>query len=175
MSSLPCLRRLVCSRLSSPPSRSFFNAMKASDTEYQLRKKLFLIRLKYARARLAFFGLFVGIAFESSRYVYKGYISEQWKTTYGEVLEVEAARFLNFFEYTKIKYDYEVEGKRYIGDRINFGEAAIHYFHMFRTGDPVNVYYDPKKPSDCVLQPGLRSAPSAFLFCSLFSVIALKP
>jgi len=55
----------------------------------------------------------------------------------------------------QVSYSYQVHGQRYENDRIYFGlsisdnKSPLHY----QKSEHVNVYYDPKNPSDSVLKP----------------------
>ena len=65
--------------------------------------------------------------------------------------------------YPKVRYQYEVSGKTYTGDRINFsgGEGgekrgqAQAVADRYPAGQKVVVYYDPKHPERAVLERGL--------------------
>jgi hypothetical protein len=65
--------------------------------------------------------------------------------------------------YPKIRYQYEVDGKIYTGDRISFsavegGEKKSEsqaVVNRYPSGQRVIVYYDPKHPNKAVLERGL--------------------
>jgi hypothetical protein len=62
-----------------------------------------------------------------------------------------------------IKYTYEVDNKRYEGDRYRYGQmdTGDHSAHQivasFPVGSQVEVYHAPNDPADAVLQAGLES------------------
>lgn len=76
----------------------------------------------------------------------------------------------------KLKYEYEVDGKKYQGNRIgmvnytfptrNSLVAKQPYF----SGKPVEVYYNPKSPKSCYLQPGFNLGIHRFLWPSLIAL-----
>jgi hypothetical protein len=79
-----------------------------------------------------------------------------------------------------VRYRYEVGGERYEGSCIKWS-AVVEFrkysraramLDRYRSGSPVAVHYDPKRPSIAVLQPGLTDgvrpmaviAPTAALY-----------
>jgi Protein of unknown function (DUF3592) len=60
-----------------------------------------------------------------------------------------------------IRYDYQVNGQRYTGDRVKAlpeqffsEESAQNALKAYGVGQRVKVYHDPAKPQSAVLQPG---------------------
>jgi hypothetical protein len=108
----------------------------------------------------------------------KGTRTVQWPTVEGVVtsIGVEKTRKdasnighgngpkVTFYK-PRIAYSYEIQGKRFIGKRVQYGMAkrqrvkslaqqAICAYSVHQT---VRVYYDPKDPKESVLQTGLHS------------------
>jgi hypothetical protein len=98
--------------------------------------------------------------------------SRNWPTVPGKVLASEVLRSLpltaqNSLDYTytpTIRYAFEVGGKAYEGDTIQFGlvsgknpilEEAV--LKPYPVGAKVNVHYDPANPKNSVLDTSLRS------------------
>jgi hypothetical protein len=58
-----------------------------------------------------------------------------------------------------VKYQYNVEGKPYEGERVAFGSPTFNYLtacnikEQFSEGKEVPVYYEPSHPEECVLAP----------------------
>lgn len=69
-----------------------------------------------------------------------------------------------------VKYEYEVEGKKYSADRISMGQYgtgggghAKAEAAKYPEGKTVEVHYDPQNPSQAVLEPGGAIFTSVFL------------
>lgn len=61
-----------------------------------------------------------------------------------------------------VRYSYEVEGQRFEGDRLRYGNeshdsraSAMEEQSLFASGKEVQVYYDPKTPNQSVLIKGI--------------------
>ncbi len=61
-----------------------------------------------------------------------------------------------------VRYSYEVEGQKFEGDRLRYGNeshdsraSAMEEQSLFASGKEVQVYYDPKTPSQSVLIKGI--------------------
>jgi hypothetical protein len=61
-----------------------------------------------------------------------------------------------------VRYSYEVEGQKFEGDRLRYGNeshdsraSAMEEQSLFAPGKEVQVYYDPKTPSQSVLIKGI--------------------
>jgi hypothetical protein len=65
-----------------------------------------------------------------------------------------------------VRYRYRVGGLELTGTRVSFGGfrstgGGVYAFRVtekYRAGQAVVVRYDPEKPEDCVLEPGLNTA-----------------
>ncbi|MBN1808753.1 MAG: DUF3592 domain-containing protein [Planctomycetes bacterium] len=62
--------------------------------------------------------------------------------------------------YADIMYSYTVDGRKYSGGKVRYGAsstsraAADKLVEKYRAGEDVDVYYDPAKPEESVLEPG---------------------
>lgn len=73
-----------------------------------------------------------------------------------------------------ITYDYEVDGIPHTSDKV-YGMAvsssnrsrALGLVHKYAVGTEVEVYYNPAKPADAMLEPGVPSS-AVFLLVLLF-------
>ena len=101
----------------------------------------------------------------------RGLASKGWPTTWGTVLASDVTRSTSTDDDgststnygAKITYEYEVEGEKYFGDRRSFAEytsgssaRAYRIAHKYPAGSQVTVYYHPRKPELCVLEPGVN-------------------
>jgi Protein of unknown function (DUF3592) len=98
--------------------------------------------------------------------LWRGLRALRWPASTGRVLEVTVYRSrhggLSSGRYEpRVRYEYEVAGHRYIGDRLTFGlialRSSVHAAEkLFRQkpGDAVRVRYDPRRPDRAVLRPG---------------------
>ncbi|MCR9294298.1 MAG: DUF3592 domain-containing protein [bacterium] len=115
----------------------------------------------------------------------------EWPTTSGRVLQAgvrseqiksrddQRRERRSTYYYADVEYEYEVEGKRYVGTRITFSEGqsgsaadAQATVGRYPTGTQVKVAYDPDAPEQSVLEPGKwGNAGWLLLFGGLFSGI----
>jgi hypothetical protein len=100
--------------------------------------------------------------------------SRQWATATGMIVSghVASERDEQDSKQTRIvfrpvvSYTYFVKGEQFVSDRIHFGpprrladrEAGEKEIAAYPAGAPVNVYYNPEKPSEAVLK---RESPAA--------------
>jgi len=80
--------------------------------------------------------------------------------------------------YAKVRYEYEVEGRKYSSERISIGQYgtgggghAKAEAAKYPVGAIVKVFYDPADPSQAVLEPG--GALFLAIFLLFFGVIML--
>lgn len=101
-----------------------------------------------------------------------GLRAKAWPSVEGTLKRVEIVERGSQFDlndavsFPAVRYSYEVAGKRYSGDRLSFGLgggnlASRWAIRGLSVGASVRVFYDPAKPSQSVLRPGV--APSAAL------------
>ena len=64
--------------------------------------------------------------------------------------------------YPKVQYQYQIEGRQYSGNRINFGGEtggmkwlAQRAVDRYPSGKTVRVYYDPQNPEYAILESGI--------------------
>ncbi len=114
----------------------------------------------------------------------RAFQSREWPSAMGKVL-VSELEYNDEVHDPCVRYEYIVEGVKYLGDRIMFMESRTNIegpgkrlVARFPVGEPVDVYYEPGNPNNAVLIPGAASgrlfwmvlATSAFPFFFLFSV-----
>jgi hypothetical protein len=74
---------------------------------------------------------------------------------------------------TYITYVYWVSGREFSGHRLNFDVRQLEYdeakaiVQRYPPGANVRVYYDPRNPSDCVLEPGMQPSTMDLPVCAL--------
>jgi hypothetical protein len=102
--------------------------------------------------------------------------AKQWSSVEGEVMEttVEKYQYSNSEGGSstgyrpRIIYGYRVNGREYVGERLNFGSGvhssikglADNKAKQYPTGSKVTVYYNPKDPDDAALE---RTTPATRL------------
>lgn len=97
---------------------------------------------------------------------WQGRRAESWPTTAGTIAaskiveeEVRARRARGTISHAEITYRYRVDGRDYTSDRIRFAvnptrDDARLYVERFPARSEVDVYYNPNKPSEAVLEAG---------------------
>lgn len=119
--------------------------------------------------------LVVGIGFLAwSGYTYsKASASSGWPSTQGEVVVSMVDKTtqttnsnVKWIYQPILKYDYEIDGVAYSGDRIRFTSFSISHkkehkakreISAYPVGKSVQVFYNPQNPSDSVLETGVGS------------------
>lgn len=120
--------------------------------------------------------------------IYRGIASGAWPAAQGTViandlLEQERRRSTTSARRdeapaysNRIRYAYEVAGRRYHGERIGFTssfptrKAVVQRHEDLAVGGPVTVYYNPADPADAVLEPGTGAYP--FIYLAISAVAA---
>ncbi len=99
--------------------------------------------------------------------------SQTWPTTLGWVVRSHVQRVATdtgYAYYADIAYEYTVGAQRFVGQRVRFSETgygpgaqrerAMLTVQRYPVGQPLPVFYDPRRPSAAVLErrlsPGLR-------------------
>ena len=108
--------------------------------------------------------------------IYLGQKSTKWPSTMGTLLDFKVVRDRSIS--VKLKYEYEVNGKKYIGKRLsfitpNFGsekEIETDKFCNHIKKDEFQVYYFEKYPNVSTLQTGGKGWASAVLVIMLYVV-----
>jgi hypothetical protein len=108
--------------------------------------------------------------------------SPGWPTTTGTILYHKFVR-VKFKEYdggfytdteVYIRYEYTVAGIAYTSLSIDAIDTLSHppsYANRFPVGEAVTVYYNPKNPSDAVLEPGFVFISQAFGGLSFYFLV----
>lgn len=110
--------------------------------------------------------IFVVVIFRNRR---KAKIAQGWSVAVGRVLMTQivprtsttGSGGRSTAYYPVVMYQYQVDGVSYQGDRVSFGMAmgsgsprmAQKWIEKYQAGDQVDVYYNPAKPEESVLEP----------------------
>ncbi len=84
-------------------------------------------------------------------------IRHYWPITHGVVVKVSTRGWWNEKRHRRyyLKYQYEVSGKKYVGERFHIKEKSIkrytYLIRHFRKNDQIQVWYDPEKPNQAVI------------------------
>lgn len=120
--------------------------------------------------------------------------SQNWPNVPGTVTQTEVKRSVNrdddgnesYAYYPKIEYTYQVGGQTLTGKRLAFGgqvaqknPASVQKdLERYPVGGQVNVYYDPNKPSEAVLERqagGLKWGLIVGIICLVLSLCIACP
>jgi hypothetical protein len=158
------------------------------------KEKVSLIWNEKNRHGLSFAGyvLMISIAFlciplwqiPSNWHDFKGaYLIDQnqLSTTQGEILSTtiytSEYRRRTYYHYS-IKYQFAYNGRIYRSDEVTFDDNyssspgfAQKYIERYQQGIEVTVYFDPRDPSFCVLEPESINGDPGYLIFLFFSVI----
>jgi hypothetical protein len=112
--------------------------------------------------------------------------TKNWLIVTGQVLLSEIVKDDNFeiveskttaYSY-KIKYEYEINGKIYYGNKISYvkftttnKEYIDELLNKYRIGTKVSVYYNPKKITDCLLEINVNTITIIFIISLLLIII----
>lgn len=112
--------------------------------------------------------------------------SKTWPSVDGKIISSEIKTRISSTstknEYEPIiRYEYSVEGKIYISDKILFGSAiylrkkvAENFLNNYKVGKKVQAFYNPNNPNISVLEPGANwDAYKILLFGLGFIIISL--
>jgi hypothetical protein len=115
--------------------------------------------------------------------VKKGISARSWPTVEGKILSStlvakEKAKGVQLYG-SSLKFEYKVDGKHYQGknaDLLEWHNAKI--IKLFKAekyfaGRPVKVYYNPMKPAEAILEPGVKFKYVYPAFCGLLLCAAL--
>lgn len=112
---------------------------------------------------LLFNGIFLAVIFSAQK---DAATATRWPTTSGTILvsRLESRRTNNgrHAQYPVVLYSYQAGGRSYEGSRIApgpevGGTGAPKRLANYETGSQVTVYYNPKDPSDAVLETRVPS------------------
>jgi hypothetical protein len=112
--------------------------------------------------------------------------SRSWPTTQGMVrdsaLEEDSRSTINRAYRARVSYRFTVDGQEFAGDRAYFGDSvttswggpARKIAERYRAGHAVTVHYDPSRPREAVLEPGISvSLVTILAFEILFLAMAI--
>lgn len=127
----------------------------------------------------------IGLTVKGGYDAYSALRSYFWESTEGRIVSSTVTRLKHPREaasyYADIKYEYEVAGETFLGDRVFWGEYGTgsldpmqEIVDRYPVGKKVTVYYDPANPKKAVLERGARLASFGLFFIGLlFSVVGL--
>ena len=103
--------------------------------------------------------------------------SIRWPHVQGKILSVNyddqptTVRRLHYQYFVDLQYEYEVDGRMYLGTRISFDESLVSVRYGWQPEQGVRVYYCEANPAECVI---LRTMPPVvYLALSLLVTAAL--
>jgi len=119
---------------------------------------------------LIFIVIGAGVAFFGIRGLIRANASTDWPTAKGQVKTSSVERQRNSHKgkssttyHAKILYKFSVAGTAFNGNRIAYGDYgssssshAKQLVNHYPQGKSVTVYYMPKNPEECLLEPGLK-------------------
>ncbi|MFN6944440.1 MAG: DUF3592 domain-containing protein [Cytophagaceae bacterium] len=110
---------------------------------------------------LAFLACGIFIIYRYSFFMIKGYQSYNWSKTTGRIIQSKKQKNADpeagGYEYS-INYSFVINDKTYKSDRIFYGTFdfdLIDYQKRYYINQEVNVYYNPLKPEESVLENGI--------------------
>ncbi len=134
---------------------------------------------------LVFGGLGVWLIVSSRKQRQQVAASQNWPTTVAQITLAEVRESsqtdsegdIQRYYYPQVKYTYQVGGIMYQGDKLTFGakrgyaslKKANEEIARYPLGTQVQVYYNPEKPQEAVLEQ--RAVGSNFML--IFGIIAL--
>ncbi|HRE49417.1 MAG TPA: DUF3592 domain-containing protein [Aggregatilineales bacterium] len=115
-------------------------------------------------------------------------ISRGWNTTQGTVLAAAVQRSRRVGRtgggafYPVVAYEYNVGGKRYVGQRIDAGspvgignyQAVERRVAAYPIGGKVTVYYDPNDPATAVLEHSAGASSTILVVAVVLVIIAIS-
>lgn len=134
--------------------------------------------------RVAFILLFFGIGFSGFSYslwsCMRAYQATSWPSVPGVIISDNCRDGPDRTAFRQTKYRYVVNSSDYVNDRDQFGLriSSNECFAEFQSGQDIVVFYNPAKPTDSALKPGVcRQGIFGSLIglaFMLFSVIAFR-
>ena len=144
--------------------------------------------IPFLKHKLILAGLAAGIvlfALTLPRY-YREMGSAAWPATSGTIMETNLVRAYgpkHFEGYMPgLQYVYQVDGRTYVGSRIDFhmqdhiyakGFAEAWLF-KYPPGKSVRVYYNPKDPSITILEPGIKPEQRWLFYLGVTYIIGMS-
>jgi hypothetical protein len=116
---------------------------------------------------LASLFVLVGMALTGAgvRFIWKARHSRTWPQTVG-LIHLSEVKIDNSGDGTtyqaRVRYSYTVDGTNYQAGRVYFGDALFsglkahsdRIVRPYQKGEPITVYYNPRRPREAVLEPG---------------------
>lgn len=108
--------------------------------------------------------------------------AKTWVRVPGTIVEIQVERrrksawYISFeYLFPHVRYEYEVDGKEYVGSRVSFDElnegvvssSSQLYFQRWVPNCSVDVYVRPDEPSQSVLVPGLLATAKGYYLAVL--------
>lgn len=94
--------------------------------------------------------------------VFRGPATLEWPTAPAVVTkcetEVRVGRRGGQSTLIHFNYAYEVQGRRYFGERVSYGRSPVRAIDHWRKDQQIEVYYDPEHPEEAVVIPGCSQA-----------------
>jgi hypothetical protein len=101
-----------------------------------------------------------GLLLLGAYYIYRGIVSVGWPSAEGQIV-YSHTRAGRHYE-TLLWYEYHVDGQRYLasnyrngGNLTPFQSVAEAAAKRYAVGHKVTVYFNPRNPTDALLEPGL--------------------
>ncbi|MCK5684249.1 DUF3592 domain-containing protein [bacterium] len=142
-----------------------------------MKKKKTNFILLFLWISLLISGLLLGI--NGCRSLYNKYRASDWKTTLGQITELKTEKSPRgtFLEYTPVvKYCYFISSNQYFGSSVLPGEMDLKTVEKkFSKGKQINVFFNPKKPSDSLLFRNINPRDISLLVYGVFILICLYP
>ena len=117
---------------------------------------------------LLFAGVGAAVLVWGAGVVREAQASESWPTAPGRVLSARMTSHRSDDSTTygaDVQYEYMVDGVRYTGDRVHFGQYSTSdrsyargILKRYPKGKAVKVYHDPDRPDRSILEPGAGGA-----------------
>ena len=106
--------------------------------------------------------------------------ARKWPTTIGQILfsEVATSGSIDELHRVVIKYEYQVQRKLYVSNRLNYGHrmstSSLSYARkkvkQYFPGRKCTVHYNPQKPQSAVLETSLSSPLYLLLFSGILCI-----
>ena len=100
-----------------------------------------------------------------TKQLYMGFNSSRWPHVSGKIfrseIETRSREGTRKTYWPVVHYSYEINGRRFIGDKIFFIQDGVglswatNKIDLYKPGRSISVYYDPKNLKRSVLEPGV--------------------
>ena len=131
---------------------------------YSTKQLLPVIRIIFGRI-IPLLLMFIGayILYFGCRNLLRANESRTWPTAQGVIQNSSMDRGSRGEYWAKVMYDFTVNATAFNGNRVAFGDYgstisshAQGVVNRYPKGKAVTVYYDPKNPQACLLEPGVK-------------------